>query len=143
MNSTSTPSRLATHDARVDCLDTLAVLMGCDARLRVFPDGTIPDVLRANLGARVLFVGDGKNTELPTCVASRDRLRHYVSWASAHVLATRGLAVIAICFAERDRTRGWCAALTELVRVPALAIVRAGVDRFGDDVVAWVAVRPT
>ena len=52
------------HESNVRFLDTLAILSGCKEHISSsLPDGKRPDVMRVNSKRRLLFIGEGKNTE--------------------------------------------------------------------------------
>lgn len=134
-------SALAIHDGRADFLDALAALLGCVTPISTtLPDGARPDVLRVGLESRMLFIGDGKNTETPTCAATEARLRRYFAWARAHA-DLGGRAVVALCFGAGWQSFGWRTMLTGLAAEAGLETERSGADTFGADYVAWVALR--
>jgi len=138
----SNAAALARHNRRAALLDSLALLSGCTATVPGgFPDGGRPDVLRLDLSRRLLFVGDAKNTEPPTCRETQARLMAYIRWLSAHVQFTRGRAVLAVCFARRGHSGGWRRTLSLLAEEAALMVEQEGVRDLADGCsVAWVVL---
>lgn len=103
------------HEQRAEVLDALAVLAGFSAELACWPDGTRPDVLRADVARRRLFVGEAKATESPCRSDTAERLARYLAWVAA---ARADMTYVAICFGRRDDRRGWIR-LLERVSSPA------------------------
>jgi hypothetical protein len=104
------------HEGRVAVLDTLAVLAGfaTDARPRVLPDGSRPDVLRVDQLRRRIFIGDGKASETPGREETRRRLRHYAAWgvrASGY-----GEVTLALCVGRPSDAGRWATLLRDLSR---------------------------
>jgi hypothetical protein len=134
----SQKSALSLHDERSAFLRDLATLIGCRGQVDVLPDGHRPDVLRYNIERGLLFVGDAKDTETPGCAATRERLRYYVSWVSAHV-SSGGRGLVVICFGEVAHGAGWSSVLQALSQECGLHCIDQGVRVFGRDLlVAWV-----
>ena len=125
------PGRLATHNRRVQFLDTLAILLGCMETLGgEFPDGRRPDVLRLDSRRGILFVGEAKHSELPTCHATQERLLEYFRWLAVHVAKEGRVGVLAICFGRSADTCGWVETVFLLGREVALEHVDHGVKQF-------------
>ena len=135
--------RQAAHALKVEFLDALAVLLGCESALGgAFPDGRRPDVLRADLGRRALFVGDAKHSERPGSRETQARLLGYMRWLSSHVRAG-GIGVFAVCFARESDTGGWAEALSTLEREVGLERTTRGGERFEPGlVVVWSTFEP-
>lgn len=122
------------HELRVRELEVLAELIGCGTDLGQFADATHPDVLRMNLASRILFVGDAKATEIPSCTATRDRLSGYLRWVRAH----DGVAVVAIMHETREGA-GWREMMRDLFEDRASLVVSTHeIDE--RDSVTWVEV---
>lgn len=101
------------HERRAGVLDALAVLAGFSVELTCWPDGTRPDVLRADVARRRLFVGEAKETESPGRTDTAERLARYLGWVAA---ARADLAYVAVCFGRHADRRGWIRLLEQLSR---------------------------
>lgn len=124
-------SRLASHNARVEFLNSLATLMGCTQSLGgQLPDGRRPDVLRIDSERGVLFIGDGKHTETPHCVATQARLLGYLRWLKGHVQRPGSTGIFAICFGNPLDADGWAHTLSTLAHEANLPVGRQGFERF-------------
>lgn len=100
--------RLDIHNSKVQFLDTLAILMGCKECISSsLPDGRRPDIIRIDTKSRLLFIGEGKNTETPGCLDTRARLLEYFRWISAHVSDRDRLAIFALCFEKEHDSERW------------------------------------
>lgn len=111
----------AEHEWRVALLEALAALTGHIVPLPTpLADGSRPDVLMADLRRCAVFLGDGKETEGPTDLASRARLERYLSWLAGHVRLA-GVATIAVCAPSLAESRGWAAVLSDSAREQQLA----------------------
>lgn len=132
------------HGRRVEFLDSLAILMGCEGALGgELPDGRRPDVLRYDLERRRLFVGDGKHSESPGNKETQARLQRYLKWLCAHVEGG-GLGVFAVCFGKESDTGAWTSTIEMLGREVGLDHMRRGVKRFEPElVVVWSEFRPS
>ena len=126
------------HESRVEFLDALAVLMGCEGALGgELPDGRRPDVLRFDQGRRVLFVGDAKHSESPGNRETQARLHRYLKWMSSHV-GSGGDGIFAVCFGRESDTDAWVETLVMLTHEVGLVRAEGGVERFEQELtVAW------
>jgi len=124
------------HEERASLLEALALLCGCPAGFRGFPDGTEPDVLQG--GGSRLFVGDAKETETPGGRETRVRLDGYFGWVRAHLSAHGGQVLFALCFGVERQGLAWRRLLLYLAFRRHLRVVAAGLDPFSPDYVAWV-----
>jgi hypothetical protein len=126
------------HGRRVEFLDALAILMGCEGTLNgELPDGRRPDVLRYDVERRILFIGDAKHWETPGNRETQARLQHYFKWLRSHVEGC-GLGIFAVCFGRRSDTSAWTETMEMLGREVGLYYTRRGVERFGPGLlVAW------
>ncbi len=120
----------AEHERRASVLDALAVLAGLPVEPTIWPDGTRPDVLRADVSGRSLFVGEAKHTETPGRIDTAARLARYLQWVAE---ARPDRVYIAVCFGRPHDGRDWIH-LIERVTVAA-GVVLAGV--------AWRTLDPT
>lgn len=127
------PSRVteSTHDRRVAFLASLATLVGCTGHVPYLPDGRRPDVLAIDVRRRLLFVGEGKDSESPHCRATQARLQRYLEWAAVHLRHEAATAVCAVCFGREGDARAWLAVLAMLANEAPVDLVREGVARFG------------
>lgn len=97
------------HEARVALLDACAVLTGHVTPCRLAA-GEVPDVVRADVRHRRLFVADAKATETPGCAATRERMHAYARALKPWL--DRGFAVrLALCHGRPDQAPGWAALL--------------------------------
>lgn len=104
---------ITSHEDRRALLDAMAALAGFSTDLATLglPDGSRPDVLRADFPGRRLFIGDAKDGETPGNAATHARLARYMRWAVA--AASRGIeVVVAICHGRPAESWRW---LTSLV----------------------------
>lgn len=131
------------HEYRVEFLDALAVLMGCEGALGgELPDGRRPDVLRFDQGRRVLFVGDAKHSESPGNKETQARLQRYLGWMSSHV-GSGGGGVFAVCFGRGSDTDAWVETLAMLAHEVGLERAEDGVERFEPGLtVVWSTFGP-
>jgi len=138
----STAGPQATHERKVEFLDALAILMGCEETMGgALPDGRRPDVLRLDSRRRILFFGDAKHSESPGDTETQARLMGYVRWLSAHI-GSGGTGVFAVCFAKD--ADAWVATLAMLWHEAGLVPSKRGVERFEPGLtVAWSAFGPT
>jgi hypothetical protein len=119
------------HKLRTQFLDDLASLMGCkEVFFRHFPDGTRPDVLKADSRSHTLFVGDAKHTETPGCKATQARLQVYLRWLSIFINSHGGTGVFAICFGKTADTEGWIKTITMLANEAGLMFSSGGNQQF-------------
>lgn len=122
--------RQAKHERRVEFLDTLAVLLGCEGTLGgTLPDGRRPDVLRIDPRRRVLFIGDAKHSETPGNRETQARLLRYLRWLLSHV-ENGGLGVFAVCFGKDPDIGRWTDTLTVLSSEVGLEQTRRGTEWF-------------
>ena len=125
----------ARHDARVQLLDSLALLIGCCERIGAeFPDGRRPDVIRKNTERHFLFIGEAKNTETSGCTATWARLQVYVKWLAVHAL-NGGTGMLALCVGRDSPTEGWMKMVTVLSDEADLCYRDSRIDRFPPDTV--------
>ena len=138
MSYRDAPAVRTLHDVRVNFLDSLAVLAGCGEQWgAALPDGTRPDVFRADSSRHILFLGDAKNTEGPGNLATQARLNAYFSWLGGHV-RNGGVGVFAICAGSGCDIRGWVSTLSMLGHEAAMTCERWRVDRFMPDTVVLI-----
>lgn len=52
----------------------------------------------------MVFIGEAKETERPTCKETRERLMAYVAWL---LKARPRVAVLAVCFGREEDAEGW------------------------------------
>lgn len=118
------------HERRVEFLDTLAILVGCEGTLGgELPDGRRPDVIRYTPERRVLFIGDAKHWESPGNRETQARLLSYVRWMSAHV-QSGGVGVFAMCFGRQSDTAAWVETMEMLSYEERLYCEAKGVEEF-------------
>lgn len=136
---------LAKHDAKVEFLDALAILMNCQERVGSrFPDGACPDVLRVNRRKNLLFIGDAKITEAPGCRQTQARLNRYLGWLSLHLHRPKAIAIFAICFENKADRRLWGETISSLSRELDLIAGHTGLVEFDRCLyVAWHVFRTT
>jgi hypothetical protein len=132
-------NRLNIHDSNVRFLDTLAILSGCKEHINTsLPDGRRPDVIRVNTKRRLLFIGEGKNTESPGCLNTQERLWVYLRWLSAHLYREDSVGILAICFKKEYDNNKWVETITSLSRDMNLLCFDYGTVKFGSGVnVVW------
>ena len=128
------------HDRRVCFLESLAGLLGCVGRVPYLPDGRRPDVLRIDTRRRLLFVGEGKDSETPNCRATQARLQRYLEWVAAHLRDGSAAAVCAVCFGREADARGWLDVLAMLAAEVRVTFVREGFLRFEPGLLVAYAV---
>lgn len=135
--------RQAAHERKVEFLDTLAVLMGCEEKMGgTLPDGRRPDVLRLDSRRWILFIGDAKHSESPGDRETQARLLRYVRWLSAH-LTNGGSGVFAVCFGKDADADAWVATLAMLGHEAGIEPSKRGVERFEPGLtVVWSAFGP-
>lgn len=93
------------HEKRRELLETVATAAGYLDRVpAVFRCGLRPDVWRLRRESRVVFIGEAKETERPTCKETRERLMAYVAWL---LKARPRVAVLAVCFGREEDAEGW------------------------------------
>lgn len=134
----------AEHERLVGFLDTMAIMLGCFQTLNgQLPDTTRPDVIRANTKSGFLFIGDAKNTEMPNCGSTRQRLMHYVLWLSFFMSAnTSRKAVFAICHNRHKNSYSWLDTLVELFACSGLHTFKSGVEEFDAFTsITWIQVQ--
>jgi hypothetical protein len=121
------------HAERVAMLHTLAVLAGCSVRLTCLPDSRQPDVVCTDIARKLLFIGEGKDSEHPTDRETQARLLRYFQWLrNQH-------ALVAICFGRRGDADAWRALLHMLAEECDIRVSREGADELGPGyIVAWV-----
>lgn len=130
------------HELRVRELESLATLSGITGAVQL---GLLaePDVVRVDLGRRLLFVGDAKETETPGNRRTRSRLASYVREADL-VLAKGGTCVIAIAHPVPSSARRWANLLNGILEgagLPASSVTSCTIDST-ITVTAAVARRP-
>lgn len=102
------------HEQGTAFLNALATLVGCHASLEAgLPDG-LADVIRLDLSAGRLFVGDAKHSESPASIHTQGRLLNYLRWFGTHLRSGRGDGVFAICFSRTSDANLWIEALNML-----------------------------
>lgn len=100
------PNPSERHERRVEILAGLAQLTGHHADLGAWPDDTIPDVLRADLSRRRIYVGDAKASEYPGNRDTVARLSGYVAWLAVAVRAG-AMASLMLCAPGQQEAEGW------------------------------------
>ena len=128
------------HDRRVRFLESLAGLLGCTRQVPYLPDGRRPDVLAIGTRRRLLFVGEGKDSETPNCRATQARLQGYLQWVAAHLHHGSAAAVCAVCFGREGDARAWLDVLAMLASEVQVTFVREGVARFEPGLLVVYAV---
>lgn len=128
------------HDKRVRFLESLAGLLGCTRHVPYLPDGRRPDVLAIDARRRLLFVGEGKDSETPNCRATQARLQRYLGWIAAHLRHGSAAAVCAVCFGREGDARTWLDTLTMLAAEVEVTFVREGIARFEPGLLVAYAV---
>ena len=133
-------SRYASHEEKVDFLDSFAVLIGCREYYGAsLPDGYRPDVLRVNTSKAVLFIGDAKHSEGPIGQQTQVRLQRYFRWLAAHINRGNGIGIFAICFARPSDATGWQQTLGFLAYEVGLIILEQRTQQFDRDLsVVWI-----
>ena len=129
------------HEARVQFLDSLAILLGCREPLfGVLPGGLVPDVLRRNPSTEMLFVGEAKHTESPGCTATQVRLTAYMRCLAYHVAHRGGPGTFAICFGNERHGPMWLGLLRWLGDETGVLFAHSGMERFDVGLqLAWVS----
>lgn len=129
------PSQL--HEERVAILDAIAVLAGFPAPARLVMGG-LPDVLRVDPVGLGLFIGDGKETEVPSCRETQVRLRGYVSQLSRWSdLDRRGL--LALCIPGMSPVTAWMEMLCRIAEEERFPARSDGVATLSSDhCLVWV-----
>jgi len=138
-----TPSSLVVesmHERRVHFLESLAGLLGCTGQVPYLPDGRRPDVLALDTRRRLLFVGEGKDSETPNCRATQARLQRYLQWVAAHLRHRSASAVCAVCFGREGDARAWLEVLPMLAAEVQVTFVREGLVRFEPGLLVAYAV---
>src|SRR5688572_22846386 len=93
------------HERRLSFIEALADLLGCTTTV-VLDEDCRPDVVRVDMRRVRLLVGDAKDTETPSCDATRQRFERYAQHASPW--AEAGFAVVfAICHDRRWEAVRW------------------------------------
>lgn len=105
------------------------------------PGGGLPDVLRADLRRRRLFVADAKEAETPGNAATRARMERYVRSALAAV-GIGADVTLAICAGRAHEAWRWQDDLRRAVAGRA-GIMDSGVVTLGDDYLSWVTLSRT
>lgn len=126
------------HEHRVEALAALAELTGHTSSLS-FPGLLRPDVAAFGGRSHAVFVADAKSTEVPSCLATRDRLAAYLDVCSAwsHAGSPVTMALAHSPAAERS----WLDLLLRLATRGRLAASTAGVAVFAYDLsVSWIRV---
>ncbi len=131
------------HDRRVRFLESLAGLLGCTGQVPYLPDGRRPDVLAIDTRRRLLFVGEGKDSETPNCRATQARLQRYLQWIAAHLRHGSATAVCAVCFGREGDARTWLDVLAMLAREVQVTFVQEGFARFEPGLLVVYAVACT
>jgi hypothetical protein len=86
------------HERRVDLLDDLAISAGFWCRsVGSLPNGVRPDVFRYHPRTYALFIGDAKETEAPTNLATQSRLFTYLRLIANPAVFRHG-SIFAVCF---------------------------------------------
>lgn len=132
------------HERLVSFLDTMAIMLGCFQTLNgQLPDATRPDVIRANTKSGFLFIGDAKNTEMPSYDSTRQRLTHYALWLSFFMSANASRkAIFAICHNKHKNTYSWLDTLVELLACSGLRTFKSGVEEFDAfTCITWIQVQ--
>lgn len=135
--------RFDIHDSNVRFLDALAILSGCREHINSsLPDGRRPDVMRVNRKRRLLFIGEGKNTESPGCLNTQERLWEYLRWLSAHLCCEDSVGILAICFKKESDDNRWIETINSLSRSINLLCLDYGKEMFGSGFnVVWFLFR--
>src|SRR5438128_1365701 len=105
------------HEDRRVLLDAMAALAGFTTDLATMglPDGSRPDVLRADLPGRRLFIGDAKDVETPGNAATHARLARYI--ACGVRAASGGIeVVVAICHGRPVESWRWVGSLVAAMK---------------------------
>src|SRR5579862_1708425 len=111
------------HERRLETLDTAAVLAGCLLTVTI-EVGQIPDVARADLGRRRLFIGDAKASETQGNFETLRRLRRYARAATAW--ADAGYTVrLGICHGP-EAAADWRPTLHAIAVQAGLSVCRSG-----------------
>jgi hypothetical protein len=119
------------HQSRVEFLNSLACLINCPTGIgATLADGTRPDVVRINKFRNSLFIGEAKNTELPTCAATQSRLRNYFKWLAVFQKQRRGNGIFAICFGDTNQTNAWVQTINNLAAEECLSWADSGTLNF-------------
>ena len=132
-----------THQSRVEFLNSLACLINCPTGIgATLADGTRPDVIRINNFRDSLFIGEAKNTELPSCLATQKRLRNYFKWLAAFQRQRRGNGIFAICFGDPNQTASWVETVNNLATEENLSWANSGTFDFDTGfTVVWFVTR--
>ena len=136
--------RQAQHERKVEFLDALAVLAGCEETMGgALPNGSRPDVLRLDSRRRILFIGDAKHSESPKDRETQARLLGYARWLSTHV-RSGGAGVFAVCFTRESDTDAWVRTIGMLGHEVGLPDTERRVERFEPGLtVAWCKFEPS
>lgn len=130
------------HEYGRTVLDDIALLTGCTESMgNELPDGRRPDVLRLNIAHRMMFIGDAKHSESPSCLATQARLLGYFCWAKAFATCG-GALVFAICFSRVSDSQGWLSLLCKLCDEVGLSAACARSESIECGLhLAWIVIR--
>jgi hypothetical protein len=126
------------HSDQVAFLEDLASAAGFWDVL-CLPDGVLPDVARIDLGRKILFIGDAKDTETPGCSATARRLTRYVSWLAVHSTHAGNTSILVLCYRRASDTGGWARMVATVANSTEARVGHATVTQFGPglNVLRW------
>lgn len=131
------------HERLVGFLDTMAVMLGCFQTLNgQLPDSTRPDVLRVNTKSGFLFIGDAKNTEIPSSINTQERLSKYILWILPFVSNDNNRKLMfAICHNKKENIFSWTNMLFKLFCQTGIVPFKSGVEEFDPNTyIEWLQV---
>lgn len=129
------------HEWRVEVLHCLAELTGHHADLRAWPDGTVPDVLRADPSRRRILVGDAKDAERPTDSSAIVRLDGYMGWL-ASAARTGATGSFLVCASNREEAEAWGGVVEALLAERGLGTSTRSLPLGPGSTVSWSVVPP-
>lgn len=129
------------HEQRARVLEACADLSGHCSPCRLSADD-LPDLVRADVRSRRLFVGDAKNTESPGGKRTQARLFSYAR--ALRPWLAGGFAVrLAVCHGRAAHDARWHALLRHALSCAGLEAGGSGsVDLGAGTIIAWIDVSP-
>lgn len=134
------PAPTLQHERRREFLRTIATLAGYTVDCSL-DDECRPDVVRVDMLRARILIGEAKDTETPSCPATRQRLLRYAKAAASWTEI--GFAVkFAICHGRQLESECWLALLRDVVQGDGTLLPRSAGSALFDEAttLTWVEV---